>query len=58
MNKKCLKTLSGNHIWINNIWDIQTGETSGDLRYTNPYKYNTCLACGVINDLYEKESNT
>ena len=47
----CFKTLSGKHIWINSVWDILTGETSGSIKYTFPYKYIRCLACDIINDL-------
>lgn len=53
-NKMCPKTLSGKHLWIKDIWKIATGETSGSITYTCPYKINICRACNMINDTDQK----
>lgn len=52
---KCPKTMSGKHIWVDDAWNLLTGERSGSIEYTFPYKYIRCLACDVINDLKEDE---
>ena len=49
--KRRKDTLSGRHIWIDDVWNILTGEKSGSIEYTFPYKHIRCLACGIINDL-------
>ena len=52
MNRKlkCPKTITGEHLWIDNIWDVLTGETCGSIKYTFPYKYVRCIACEMIDD--------
>lgn len=43
-------TVSGKHMWITDVWKIATGETSGSIIYTCPYKVKTCMACKMIDD--------
>ena len=53
MKKKvCTMTMTGEHIWITDLWKILSGETSGSIRYEfpNPYKVKKCMACGMIDN--------
>jgi len=54
---KCKMTVSGKHIWIDDVWDVLTGEESGSIKYTFPYKYIECQACGLIDDIKTKKLN-
>lgn len=51
---KCPKTVTGTHIWIDDVFNVLSGETSGSIEYTFPYKYVKCIACGIIDDRKEK----